>query len=167
MKMFGEDRRRTTASALSATACRTILSAALGIFVFYRFQSDVAGLIVAGVALIVTISDDVKSHVDLKFSEQNRSLWFQELTTRIAMEKVLKSVRDGSEIFAESLFQEATKQAAEDVKSVDADYEQARSTGLALRHSSLTGLVLHLLGIIVFFGACSALGIFLRNVIKI
>jgi hypothetical protein len=163
--MFGEDRRRTTTSAFSDTVCRTIISAALSIFAFYRFQSDIAALIVVGVMLLGAISDEVKSHADLKLAEQHRSLWFNELTTRIAIENVLKAVRDGSEISADSLFQEASNQAAEDVKSADADYEE--SMGLAVRYSSLTTILLGLFGTVIFYGACSALGIFLRSVIRI
>ena len=165
--MFGEDQRKITNSKAADTVSRTIVSAALCVFVFYRFETDVAAAIAIATMLLGITTDEVNSNIDLAIGNQYRRLWHSELTTRIAIISILNGVRDGSKIDPDLIFKNATTQAAEDIKLADADYEEARSMGLALKHSLISSIFGSLLGYATVLGASSGLGIYLRTVLKL
>src|SRR5258705_6092957 len=114
--MFGEDQRKITNSKAADTVSRTIVSAALCVFVFYRFENDVAAAIAIATMLLGITTDEVNSNIDLAIGNQYRRLWHSELTTRIAIISILNGVRDGSKIDPDLIFKNASTQAAEDIK---------------------------------------------------
>src|SRR5258708_24667261 len=117
--------------------------------------------------LLGITTDELNSNIDLAIGNQYRRLWHSELTTRIAIISILNGVRDGSKIDPDLIFKNATTEAAEDIKLADADYAEARSMGLALKHSLISSIFGSLLGYATVLGASSGLGIYLRTVLKL
>ena len=82
---------------------------------------------------------------------------------RIAIGRIIQAVQDESEIDVDSIFNEAFAQAIDDINSTDTVYEEELEKARVPRYSSLATTLLYSFAIFVYYGACSALGIFLRG----